>query len=88
MKFLFNAGTWVIRITFSLWLNYTIIYLFIDGWHYKPISEFEAVLDRWASFWFKAGLIMWFIPVVNVIQDIMTSVYNGKNTRHTTCSKN
>ena len=35
----------ILLITLGFWILYTIIFLFIDGWHVKPISKIERYCD-------------------------------------------
>lgn len=57
MSKVYRIGTNIICYTFIFWLTYTIVFLFIDGWHYKPISETEMILDILSMISFRVGLL-------------------------------
>ena len=76
MKKMYKLGSNILYITIIFWLGYTIIYQFIDGWHYAPISEFEAGLDKIVNYAFRIGFLLWMGPMVNVLSKLTKDHYD------------
>ena len=60
-------------ITTVYWLTYTIAFLFIDGWHFKAISEGEILLDIIAKIGWNLGYTFWLIAVAQLAHILITN---------------
>jgi hypothetical protein len=59
--------------TFLFWIIYTIIYQFIDGWHWSAISNTEKALDKLTVLIWELGYIVMCCCWVNKIHNIIIS---------------
>ena len=71
MKTTYNVAVWIIIITTAFWVSYSVIYQFIDGWHWVAISETEKILDAATKIGWDIGLTLWVISVSQLIDKIM-----------------
>ena len=70
----YKIGIKIIEITFVYWITYTIVFLFIDGWHYKAISPIEEVMDIIAAILFRVGFVIYFFSVFRLVDKIMRAI--------------
>lgn len=71
MKRMYFVGCNIMWCTFIYWLVYTIIFLFVDGWHMEAISPVEKTLDTIASVGWNIGLLLVIFPMINKLSDII-----------------
>lgn len=60
MKKSFNLGINILFFSIIFWFIYTVVFLFIDGWHLKATNPYEILLDGIFS-------IAWFIGILFII---------------------
>lgn len=70
MKKLYNTSIYVMVIGLVFWILETIVFLFIDGWHYKAISESEIFLDLVSQIIMRIGWFMWMISAASLVNKI------------------
>lgn len=70
----YKIGIRIIQVTFIYWLIYTIVFLFIDGWHYKAISHVEEVMDIITAILFRIGLWVYLFSIFLLMDKIMRAV--------------
>jgi hypothetical protein len=68
---MYSTGRSIVAWTFLFWLTYTIIYQFVDGWHWDPVSKSEAALDLITRFFWNIGAILMIVAWTSKLDDIM-----------------
>jgi hypothetical protein len=63
MKRTYDLGASIIGITILFWLVYTVIFLFVDGWHTTAINPIEKMLDLITSISWNVGLFLILVPM-------------------------
>lgn len=71
MKKIYNSGLIIIISTTIFWLIYTVVFLFIDGWHFKAISQIEKLCDIITNISWRIGITLWLISVASLVHQIM-----------------
>lgn len=74
---IYRFGKKLMYYTFIFCLLYTVIYQFIDGFHYKPISEFEKILDVISSFSFDIGALCILYPMLSYVDNLLEHYYDN-----------
>ena len=64
-----NTGVNIIGISLVLTLIETIVFLFIDGWHFKPTHPTEILLDKILSYGLSLGMIISGYAMMNYVMD-------------------
>lgn len=59
------------KFTFAFWLIETIIYQFIDGWHWKATSQGEIICDGITQVSLWISLILFIMVIGDVIDYIL-----------------
>jgi hypothetical protein len=70
MKKAHNAGIKLMIAGFAIGLIETIIFLIIQGWHYKATSEIEIAFDLIAAIVIKIGFFFWLLSAVWLVNKI------------------
>jgi hypothetical protein len=68
---MYSVGRSIVTWAFLFWLTYTIIYQFVDGWHWAPVSKSEAALDSITKFFWNIGAIIMIVAWTWRLDDIM-----------------
>lgn len=67
----YSFGRSIVGWSFLFWLIYTIIYQFVDGWHWAPVSTSEKILDLLVSTVWEIGVLIMVICWVQKMDQTM-----------------
>lgn len=70
LKLLHQTQTVVLKIVFWFWIIETIVFLFIDGWHWKAVNPIEIQLDKIVS----VLAVMWVVLLISTINELLTLI--------------
>jgi len=75
MKYVYKIGVTIVQIGFAFWLIETIVFLILEGWHYKATNPKEVLCDAIAILVIRIGLFLWFVYAAWIIN----LIHNGLN---------
>lgn len=70
LKLLHQTQTVVLKIVFWFWIIETVVFLFIDGWHWKAVNPIEIQLDQIVSVSFG----IWVVLLISTINELLTLI--------------
>ena len=70
LKTLHQTQTVVLKIAFWFWILETVVFLFIDGWHWTAVNPIEIELDKIVS----ALFLIWVVLLISTIHELLTLV--------------
>lgn len=74
MKKVYNASINIMTIGLVLWALETIVFLFIEGWHYKSTNGIEIILDIICQIIMRIGWWAWLLSAASLLDKIYENI--------------
>jgi hypothetical protein len=73
-----NVGKWIAIGSFYVWLIETIVFLFIDGWHYESTRPIEQLFDKASIMGIRLGIGIYVGAILILIDKIFDKIKKEK----------
>ncbi len=70
MKKKYELSMKIFLIGSIFWVLETVIFLTIEGWHWKAISPMEIMCDKIVTYTFGVALFFWFLSINDLMRKL------------------